>query len=208
MRASIALLAFALVAVLVWQWWDWPTTVPEPGEEPGSIPAQSASQAPGDPSDLLAPLGEKDEYATVTERPLFLPDRRPPSEEPEEDVPPEEEGPSDLAGLDLNAVLITQSESSAWIRDPAKKELIRLRPGDELSGWSVHEILSDRVLLERQGEKDTLVLRDYKNMPPPVPPRRAPSARKPGQQSPRSAVKRPSSAPKAQQPKGSRSNIR
>ena len=65
----------------------------------------------------------------------------------------QQEQPSDLARLDLNAVLITPTASSAWVWDPSKKELVRLRPGDDLEGWSVQEILSDRVLLERQGER-------------------------------------------------------
>lgn|GEM_PF-4399075 len=71
-----------------------------------------------------------------------------------------------LARLNLNAVLITPSESSAWVWDPAKKASVRLRLGDELEGWSVREVRSDRVQLERQGERNTLVLRDYKNQPP------------------------------------------
>jgi general secretion pathway protein N len=199
LRASITLLALALAAVLVWQWWNWPGPVPEPDAAgPVSPPVQVSSQPPEDPTDLLAPLGEKDEYANVTERPLFLPDRRPPSEDPEEDAPAEEEAPADLAGFDLNAVLITPSETSAWIRDPAKKQLVRLRAGDKLSGWSVQQILSDRILLERHGDKDTLVLRDYKNMPPPAPPRRKPVARKPRQRMPRAAGKAQTSAPRAQ----------
>jgi hypothetical protein len=148
------------------------------------------------PLDLLTPLGEKEEYAVVTERPLFLPDRRPPSEEPEEAAPePEPEKATVLARLDLNAILISPAGSSAWIRDPANKNLVRLRPGDDLEGWSVQEILSDRVLLERQGQTDTLILRDYKNMPPPAPPRQRRAARRPPRQSPRDAAKRPPPAP-------------
>jgi general secretion pathway protein N len=202
LRTWITLLAFTLVAVLVWQWWGWSAPAPDPGAAGRTSPSVQTPSQPGeDPSDLLVPLGEKDEYATVTERPLFLPDRRPPSEEPEENVPVEEEAPSDLAGLDLNAVLITPSESSAWIRDPAKKELVRLRPGDELAGWSVQEILSDRVLLERQGEKDTLVLRDYKNMPPPVLPRRKPAARKRPERSRQPSAKSRQSAAKGRSEK-------
>jgi len=174
-RALLALLAFALAAVLLWEWWGWPPPLPDSHAlEPAKLPADLSSRPTEETTDLSAPLREKEEYAAVTERPLFLPDRRPPSEEPEEDESTEPDVPSDLAKLDLNAVLITPSESSAWIRDPEKKELIRLQPGDKLSGWAVHEILSDRILLERQGSKDTLVLRDYKNMPPPTPPRRTP----------------------------------
>jgi general secretion pathway protein N len=178
-RVSLALIAFALAAVLLWEWWGWPPPLPDSQDvEPAKLPADLSSRPAEKSADLSAPLREREEYAAVTERPLFLPDRRPPSEEPEEDESTEPDVPSDLAKLDLNAVLITPSSTTAWIRDPEKKELIRLRPGDNLSGWAVQEILSDRILLERQGSKDTLVLRDYKNMPPPTPPRRTPVKRK------------------------------
>jgi general secretion pathway protein N len=192
LKAPILLLVFALAGVLFWQWWGWSGPMPGPGaavSDPlttGVPPGQSE-----DPINLLAPLGEKEEYASVTERPLFLPDRRPPSEEPEEESPAVPEVPSDLAKLDLNAVLITPTESSAWIRDPAKKELLRVRLGDDLLGWAVKEILTDRIRLERQEEKDTIILRDYKNMPPPAPPRKPPTARKRPQRSPRTANKEP-----------------
>jgi len=194
LRASIALLAFALAALLIWQWWDWPRPLFEPSAQgQASSRAKVPTQSSKDRSELFAPLGEKEEYAAVTERPLFLPNRRPPSEEPEGDTQEELEAPSDLARLDLNAILITPSESSAWIRDPTKKGLVRVRLGDELSGWSVQEIRSDRILLKRQGEKDTLVLRDYKNMPPPTPSKKKRAAPKP-RQSPTAAGKPPPSS--------------
>jgi hypothetical protein len=178
--------------VLVWQWRDWPSPELEPDAEGlGTASVEESAQPEQNPLDLLTPLGEKEEYAVVTERPLFLPGRRPPVEEPPEEAPPEPEQISDLARLDLNAVLITPAESSAWVRDPSNKELVKLRLGDDLAGWTVKEILTDRLLLERQGETDTLILRDYKNMPPPVPPRRKPVARNPREQAPQKAAKQP-----------------
>jgi general secretion pathway protein N len=175
----MALLVFALAAVLAWQWRDWPPPAPGPGAAGSQSPtADLPSQPTEEAIDRFAPPKDKEEYLNVTERPLFLPDRRPPSEEPEEDAPADSEEPSDLARLDLNAILLTPSESLAWVLDLEEKDLIRLHPGDEVKGWSVKEILSDRVLLERQGKKDTLVLRDYKNMPPPVRPRLTPLARR------------------------------
>ncbi len=192
MRALFALLALSLAVVLVWQWRDWPPPPPGAAQADAAPPDGKASgQTEENPLDLLTPLGEKDEYAEVTERPLFLPDRRPPTEEPPEKEPaPEPEQASDLARMDLNAVLITPAESSAWVRDPSKQELVRLRLGDDLAGWSVKEILADRLLVERQGETDTLILRDYKNMPPPTPPpRRRPAARNRPQQPQQQAAK-------------------
>jgi len=205
LRAWLVLIVLALAVVIVWEWWGWsPASPASHVSEPAGLPTDLSSRSAENQTDLSALPRERDEYAVVTERPLFLPDRRPPSEESDEDETTEADLPADLAKLDLNAVLITPSESTAWIRDPEKKELIRLRPGDEFSGWAVQEILSDRILLERQGSKDTLVLRDYKNMPPPTPPRRKPVTRKRTTRSPQAPAKPRRSARQGSQRAGDR----
>ena len=53
--------------------------------------------------------------------------------------------------MDVSAVIITPAVVSAWIRDPKAPDLKRVRLGDDLEGWSVKDIQSDRVVLERQG---------------------------------------------------------
>lgn len=204
MKVLFALIAFALTTVLFSQWRNWPPPAPQVSATAPNASADETPQQPEEnPLDLLTPLGEKEDYAQVTERPLFLPDRRPPVEEELEEMPAEPEQIGDLDRMDLNAVMITSGESAAWVRDPSKNELLRLRPGDELVGWSVEEILSDRLLLERQGETDTLILRDYKNMPPPVAPRQNRTARKRPQQAPRKAAKGRPQEPDAERPNAS-----
>ena len=83
---------------------------------------------------------------------------------------------------------------SAWVRDPAQPKLRRLRIGDDLQGWAVLDIQEDRVLLERQGQQDALILRAYSKAAPasapspparkalPRPPPRAPVRAEPPQQ--------------------------
>jgi hypothetical protein len=175
LRPVLVLSTLALTALLIWQWQEWPPpdNPVDAQDDPAATVVPGPSPPEENPLDLLTPVGEKDEYAVVTERPLFLPDRRPPSEEqpPEEDaLEPEQDG--DLARMDLNAVVMTPKGTVAWVRDPGKKGLHKLSSGDELAGWSVREIHADRILLERQGETSTLILRDYKNMPPPAPRRK------------------------------------
>lgn len=173
-------LAFALLGLLAWQWQDWPPVRPEVGADPAL-----EGHVPDAPPDLLAtlkPPADRDSYASIVERPLFRPDRKPeppPDEEPAVAPAP---GPElALDTLDLNAVMITPTGVSAWVKNPAQPKLQRLRLGDELAGWSVREIRDDRILLERQGEEYALVLRDYSKAPPPTAapmpvPRRPPKA--------------------------------
>ena len=171
-----------LAVVLMVQWRDWPPDPSRAGltEPPATDPADGRKAE--DALARLMPPDPKDSYTSVIDRPLFRPQRRP--EDPDETEPPDLAGP-DLAaaldGMDLSAVIISSDLISAWVQDPGQPRLRRLRIGDELEGWSVQDILPDRVLLERQGEEDALILRDYAKSPEavaptPVPrrPRRAP----------------------------------
>ncbi|EGV31319.1 hypothetical protein ThidrDRAFT_2185 [Thiorhodococcus drewsii AZ1] len=176
------ILLFLLLAVLALQWKSWPPTAPVAKVGDGSSqPAQPSSTDPSQPNPLekLKSLEDKDTYANVLERPLFRPDRRPLP--PEEDVPDEPSTPDnavELDTVDLTAVLISPALVSAWIRDPAQPKLVRLRIGDEYSGWSVQQIQEDRVLMERQGEEHALRLRDYSKASPTAP-ARVPSKQRP-----------------------------
>jgi general secretion pathway protein N len=171
---SLALLLSAVLA-LQWRGWAPEADLPAPpaaSAEPSGSGARAASDRPG----VALEPPPKDDYASVIDRPLFLPDRRPPPEEGDdteiEDVPLTE-----LDGVDLTAVVITPAVVSAWVRSPEDDELKRLRLGDELMGWTVQTIAPDELVLERQGETNRLSLRDYQNAPPPIPPTRLPPRR-------------------------------
>lgn len=170
MRLLFAAIAAALCGVLVLQWHGWHPSAPA---APVSSSDAAASASPTElpqASDLLLPPPAKEEYASVSERPLFLPDRRPPPAEPEDEEESLPDELSDLAGTDLNAVLITPALVSAWVRAPGSQELTRLRLGDDFEGWTVSGIEPDRLVLERQGETNELILRDYANAPAAPPP--------------------------------------
>ncbi|CRI64885.1 conserved exported hypothetical protein [Thiocapsa sp. KS1] len=165
-------LLLPLALLLAFQWKDWPPGPSRAGLD-AAAPATSntAGEAPPDPAAQLAPPDPKDAYASVADRPLFRPERRP--EEPGETDPQAVAGTEEatsLEGMNLSAVIITPTLVSAWIQDPNEPRLRRLRIGDDLGGWSVQTILPDRVLLERQGEQDALILRDYGNTPTPAAP--------------------------------------
>jgi hypothetical protein len=170
-RAALALAAL-LVGVLALQWKDWP---PAPSAVGLDVPAGpgGVSGVPGDPDPLarLTPPEPRDSYASVTERPLFRPERKPAEPQSEDAaVETQPEVATSLDGMDVSAVIITPAVVSAWIKDPKAPDLKRVRLGDDLEGWSVKEIKSDRVVLERQGELDELLLRDFtKAQAPAVP---------------------------------------
>lgn len=162
-------IAALLLVILAVQWMLWSPEIAEPAADaaPTKPDAPAEERTPG--SDLLARLASaesKDGYASIVEHPLFRPSRKP---EPPPEAAPKQESTAErqaLDTLDLSAVLISPSSVSAWVSDPGKPRLQRLRIGDELNGWSVREILEDRVVLERQGERDALLLRDYSKTPP------------------------------------------
>jgi len=197
-KLALSLAAVLLAALVAYQWSDWPA------QTTGDASARTTGSGGGkieDPRDdllqRLEPMEDREAYASVIERPLFRPQRKPPEEEPEEETPaPEVPEARDLAGFDLSAVVITPGVVSAWVRDPNAQELKRLRLGDELAGWSVKDILSDRLVLERQGEHDELILRDFSQMPPPVaqPQRARPTPV--AQRTPQRANPRPPQRPK------------
>lgn len=180
MKALLIMASLALAGVLVLQWYDWPPEIEHPADngEPAGTDSTTTDTATS-PLELLDPVPlVKEDFANVIERPLFLPDRRPPSEDPTNlDVPQivEDVPGVGLETMDLNAVIITPVEAVAWVRTPTKPTPEKLRIGDEVEGWTIKSIQADEVQLERQGKTDTLVLRDYSRSPPPAarPPRHA-----------------------------------
>jgi hypothetical protein len=195
-------LTLALAGLLIMQWRDWPQPLPPLESERPDSGAADPGGAANDPATRLAPPESKETFASIAERPLFRPQRKPPeppSTDPEPATPTEEAG--SLEGIDLSAVLISPGVTLAWIKDPNEPVLKRLRLGDEHAGWSVKSILADRVVLERQGETNELILRDFgmtASAPPAVP---APPAARPNP-----AVQRqphpPQRVPQSVQPPG------
>ncbi len=183
-RGLLLGVTLALAGLLVWQWLDWPRTLPAVATRgPGSDGAGSSGDPQTAQVPTLAPTEPKETYASVAERPLFRPQRKPeppPSAEPATETAPEEAG--SLEGADLSAVLISPGVTLAWIKDPSAPDLKRLRLGDDHAGWSVKDIRADRVVFERQGETNELILRDFAqpSSPPaaPVPARPSPAAQR------------------------------
>ncbi|WP_462329595.1 hypothetical protein [Thiohalocapsa halophila] len=178
MKPILLVLSLLLAGVLTWQWRGWG---PEAGlTAPPPAPADAVGGVEVGPTDVDPMALEpppKEAYASVTERPLFLPERRPPPDEPEDGPVIEDEPLPELDGVDLTAVVITPAVVSAWVRATDANELKRLRLGEDFQGWTVKTIEPARLVLERQGETNELPLRDYANAPPQIPPTRLPPSR-------------------------------
>ncbi|WP_201243744.1 hypothetical protein [Halochromatium salexigens] len=162
MKRLLFAIALLLLGGLLLQWLDWREPLPSSAEEAGLNDLVSAPVAP-DPNQAAPMLRPEDDYFAVMERPLFLPDRRPPDDEPvEANTDDLSEEVAELEKLDVNATLIlSPSEASVWLKDPAREDLVRLRLGEEYQGWTVAQIKADHVLMERQGTTETLNLMDY-----------------------------------------------
>ncbi len=173
-----------LGVLLVLQWRNWPPDrMISPSDVPGDI-LQPVDEKKENPLAHLPPLVEKQDYVSVTDRPLFLPERRPPEETPEAEtdapVGPEVEPPTALDSMDLNAIIITPDGAVAWVSTPNSPKPQKVRIGDEFEGWKVKAITTDNVEVEGQTSSDWLFLRNYgQGTQPPAnqPPR---SAAKPG----------------------------
>lgn len=157
------LLGFVVVltAILLFQWRDWRLELPG-ALAPDAAPEVEMASAPASPEAAPMPRPEED-YVAVAERPLFLPERRPPEDESVETTVGEQSAEvADLARLDVKATLIlSPTDASVWLQDPDHQELVRLRLGDDYEGWTVAKIEGDRVLMERQGAQETLDLLDF-----------------------------------------------
>lgn len=155
--------AVVLAVILLLQWRERElephrTVAPESVADVAAMPSPPASAE-------TAPMPKPEEdYVMVTERPLFLPDRRPPEDEPVEEVDEQDASAevADIRRLDVTATLIlSATDASVWVRDPEGPELLRLRLGDDYEGWTVAGIEHDRVIMERQGETEALDLMNF-----------------------------------------------
>lgn len=143
-----------LTAVLIWQWTGW-SRAQQVGayidrEPPGSVAA--ADVMPALP--LLQDLGSLEDYAEVTERPLFVASRRPPAATAE--ASPEQ--PNRQPQINLTGVIRLDGFLQAHVRSK-QGETLRLSVGDEYQGWRVAEILAEELVMQRESDSARYRLR-------------------------------------------------
>jgi hypothetical protein len=125
-------------------------------EETFAAPEQL--ELPDDPV-TATPAG----HAELTERPLFMPTRRPPvvaDEEGSAAPEPEPETPlTDLADLRLISVIITPSGRYAWFRETGNEELLRVAAGETLREWTLDDVERSHVVFRARSSEHRVDLR-------------------------------------------------
>ncbi len=121
---------------------------------------------------MLADPRPAESYAELVERPLFSESRRPyqPPPPPEEEpaAPPPPAAPPSPLRVALTSIVITPEQRIALARDLGNASMVRLEQGSTLNGWTVEQILPDKVIFVQGSEKEILELRSYgKPAPPP-----------------------------------------
>lgn len=151
----LAAICIALIGLLYLEL----TRHPEEGTDAPTISNTSpASSAQGPQLDTGAHAPPVESFSEIVERPLFWASRRPPTLLPggsKDDAP--------TIDFVLHGIVITTDERFAMFQHGTPSRLVRLNEGQELLGWTVQSILTDRVLLR---SNDRLVELRFIDRPP------------------------------------------
>ena len=127
----------------------------QPGTANAADAAGAAATLPefGDTRIAAPPIAQ---LANMTERPLFLPDRRMP--EPEVEKAPA--APPTPLRLELEGIAIAGGSRVAVLRNLNGNGLVQLAEGESHEGWTLDELTSTAAQFSRGGEQATELLLD------------------------------------------------
>lgn len=98
-------------------------------------------------------------YSKMVESPLFIQGRKPVITESEV----QDEIISKVDDLTLLGIYSIKGQEFALFNKKGKdKKYLKKLEGEDVSGWQIIEIKNDRVIIEQQGNKETLMLRKPK----------------------------------------------
>lgn len=161
-RAAAAACVAATI-LLAYQLWrgDPPIDAAQQPPPVEQAPQQAAEPEGGDESPVGFELPPAEEFAEVTERPLFSRSRRPAP--PEEGQPGEATAAGDAtaARIALNGVLLTHSRKVALLRFDDDPKVMHVSEGQEAGGWLITKIAADRVVV-RRGQQESEILLEFK----------------------------------------------
>lgn len=113
-----------------------------------------------------SPLSERqlDDYSELVERPLFFNERRPvvPGEGTTEEPEAEKKALKEIT-LKLIGIINTPDSVYALFQDPKAKpdesQFKHLKQGDDVNGWTLKEIKTDRVIISSTTGSEEILLR-------------------------------------------------
>jgi len=128
----------------------------------------AAAASPAQTADRSLPeLPPIESFSETIERPLFLPDRRPPAiEEKQEEAENVESGLFTLVGI-----IVSPAQRIALVKVRGSETVLQLSEGQQANGWTVLQIRPEEVIFESNDKTETIELIDIK------PPARRPAAR-------------------------------
>ncbi|MGD7033660.1 hypothetical protein [Methylotuvimicrobium buryatense] len=172
-----------LVVLIAGEWWYW--------GQANDMPAGEAHTQSTDYEALAFPQFQsdrpsEDRYNDLVSRPLFIEGRRP---APEPDPERASETSSETLDWELTGIYTVQKKPHVLLRRikplPDQKSHKKLPINDEIDGWRLVEVLPDKAILDRGGERKELILRKpkQKELPPgrraPIPQQRPAAPQKP-----------------------------
>lgn len=126
-------------------------------------------------------------YQIIVDKDLFRPSRTPVKENAQTAAPLSPKERPKLFGT-----MIMDSRKFAILEDPSTKASKIYYVNDSFAGFTVSEILEDKVILKRGGESIEVKLREKKDVKLPKPPKKEPKKRTPPRRTrPRRSFKRP-----------------
>jgi hypothetical protein len=125
-------------------------------------PSELAPRHPHEPQVIPVP-----DYPEILATPIFAPDRK-----PDESAVPVAGG---MSGFDVLGIATAGDTATAVIKPPTGM-IVRMRPGDQVLGWTLVSVELHQLTFERNKERRVLMLT---KVPPPVVP--APATANSGQ---------------------------
>ncbi len=120
-----------------------------------------------------------EDLTQTVERPLFDRSRRPAANVVDTGAPePPPLPPGNPPQVVLTAVVITDLDRVALLQVAGAEELLRLREGQEVSGWQLTQVTAEGITLAQGTNTHEVALRTYQPAPAPARPQRRQRARR------------------------------
>ncbi len=171
----IKLLLILSVLLLIILFIEWKLTEPAVNQDIETSTTEKESQSQIQKLSVIKLTRQPVEsYSQMVDSPLFIKGRKPPVAVDVEEIDNQDAGR--IEDLYLVGIYSAEERIVALFNQKGKGgKYLKKAKGDDVSGWMLEEIKADKVILERDGKKQTLMLRTPK---PKQPKKAKPAARK------------------------------